>query len=97
MAFTIADLKREVSATGSHFFDRETMRLFGDTMANFGLRRAKVKTMYGATGKYTGPEGLEADCWELYRKRPVKNGGPFQKSSFYFRCDNFRRVFPVEG
>jgi hypothetical protein len=51
-----------------HFFDRETMRFFGDTMQNFGVRDfGTVKTITS--------NGVETVAvWELYRKRPVKNG-----------------------
>ena len=43
----------------SHFFDRKTMKFFGDTMRNYGVRKAELN---GVT------------VWELYRKRPVKHG-----------------------
>ena len=43
----------------SHFFDRKTMQFFGDTMRNYGVRKAEI-------------EGV--DVWELYRKRPTKHG-----------------------
>lgn len=33
---TPAAIRAAVVATGSHFFDRDTMRFFGDTMRNFG-------------------------------------------------------------
>ena len=44
---------------GSHYFDRKTMQFFGDTMRNYGVRKAEI-------------EGVAV--WELYRKRPVKYG-----------------------
>lgn len=44
----------------SHYFDRNTMKFFGDTMRNYGVRTALVKD--------------NVECWELYRKRPVNNG-----------------------
>ena len=47
---------------GKRFFARETMKFFGDTMANYGVRDA-------------------GDCWELYRKNPVRNG--LQNSHFF--------------
>jgi hypothetical protein len=51
-----------------HFFDRRTMRFFGDTMRNFGVRDGKkVKTI-------TSSGVAEVEVWELYRKRPVKGG-----------------------
>ena len=43
----------------SHYFDRKTMQFFGDTMRNYGVRKAEI-------------EGVAV--WELYRKRPVKHG-----------------------
>ena len=42
----------------SHYFDRKTMKFFGDTMRNYGVRKAEI-------------EGIAV--WELYRKRPVKH------------------------
>lgn len=36
---TASELKAAVDATGSHFFTRDTMRFFGDTMANYGVRQ----------------------------------------------------------
>jgi hypothetical protein len=50
------------------FFDRKTMRFFGDTMQNFGVRDGgKVNTL-----TKNGVETVEV--WELYRKRPIKGG-----------------------
>jgi len=42
-----------------HFFDRATLRFFGDTMKNYGV----VKTTFN---------GVPA--FELFRRRPVKHG-----------------------
>ena len=58
---TPSELKHKITQTGEepYFFSRETMRFFGDTMANFGCRRAEHKGTL---------------CWELYRKRPVRHG-----------------------
>ena len=58
---TQSELKANVLAHDhdSHFFDRKTMQFFGDTMRNYGVRRAES-------------EGVAV--WELYRKRPVKHG-----------------------
>ena len=63
-----------------HFFDWKTMRLFGDTMRNFGVRDAgKVRGM--------GAHGIEEpEVWELFRKRPVKGG--HHGTLAYFRKDN---------
>ena len=58
---TPSELKTSILAhdPDSHFFDRKTMQFFGDTMRNYGVRKAEI-------------EGV--DVWELYRKRPVKHG-----------------------
>ena len=75
-----SELKYHVEqGSDSHFFERRTMKFFGDTMANYGCRQATVKTRDGLV-----------DAWELYRKRPVKHG---LKSSAYFAADDYRRVF----
>ena len=34
---TIYDIKYEMQERGSHFFDRKTLKFFGDTMKNFGV------------------------------------------------------------
>ena len=58
---TPSELKEKVEAAGhdSHFFDRDTLRFFGDTMSNYSVRRAIVG------GR---------DVYVLSRKRPVKHG-----------------------
>ena len=58
---TPSELKVNILAhdPDSHFFDRKTMQFFGDTMRNYGVRRAEI-------------DGVPV--WELYRKRPVKHG-----------------------
>jgi hypothetical protein len=73
------ELKEKVEATGSHFFERDSMKFFGDTMKNYGVRSASVETH---------TQGV-VDVWELYRIHPVKMGN--QKPA-YFRKDNFERV-----
>jgi hypothetical protein len=63
-----------------HFFSRETMRFFGDTMRNFGVTDAgKIRTM-----TVNGIEEVEA--WELYRKRPV-NGGVYGHCAYFGKKD----------
>lgn len=59
---TPSELKHlyELSNEDGHFFDRKTMRFFGDTMRNFGCALISKK------------DGKE--LYQLYRKRPVKNG-----------------------
>jgi hypothetical protein len=69
---TSYELKRlyETKNPDGHFFDRDTMNFFGDRMSNFGVRKAEIN------GEHV---------WELYRKRPVKNG---LKTSHYFKNGN---------
>jgi hypothetical protein len=84
---TAFELKRlhERNNPEGHFFDRKTMRFFGDTMRNFGVRDGgKIKTLTEA-----GVE--EVEVWELYRKRPVKSG--VHGFCRYFRKDNGQEVF----
>ncbi len=88
---TPSELKAHVQAgTETHFFDRDTMRFFGDTMRNYGVRSAVVTTEYNAAGEYV-KEGITRDCWELFRKHAVKHG---LKDSAYFDKATFARVFP---
>lgn len=74
---TASDLKRFVESTNEepHFFDRSSMKFFGDTMRNYGVRD------YG-------------DCWELYRRKPVKHG---LKNSAYFDKVTGKRRFDKKG
>lgn len=74
---TPSRLKQEIQKAGteSYFFTRESMKFFGDTMKNYGCRSATVG-------------GVE--CWELWRKRPVKNG---IQSSTYFCKKTLKRIF----
>jgi hypothetical protein len=55
------ELKRlyEMKNPDGHFFDREAMKFFGDSMTNFAVRKAEING---------------EQVWELYRKRAVKNG-----------------------
>lgn len=76
---TPSDLKMHVENTGSHFFTRETMSFFGDTMNNYGVRSATI----------IDTSGREVECWELWRKKPVKYG---HQQSAYFDKKNFDYV-----
>lgn len=67
----------------SHFFDRDTMRHFGDTMANFGCRRETVADHRGVVTHH---------CWELYRKRPVRCG---LQAPHYFDRQTLAIVHPA--
>ena len=88
---TPSELKHNVEISGNepHFFTKDTMKFFGDTMSNYGVRSATIKT-YDDTvvnGKY---EIVEIEVWELYRKRPVKHG---LSDSTYFCKKTFKRIF----
>ena len=76
------ELRRRVSATGSYFFTAKSMKFSGDTMRNYGVRAKPVLVV-----PPSGGPGVQ--CWELYRKQPVKHG---LTKSAYFACDDFRRV-----
>lgn len=91
-----SELKFKVETRGSdsHFFSRRTMRFFGDTMKNYGVRAVSVVTAYDAAGSYAGKAGITVQCWELYRKHPVKHG---LRESAYFAQDDYRRVYPARG
>lgn len=73
---TPSELKYEIEKTDPEncYFSRDSVRFFGDTMRNYGVRST-------AGGLY----------WELYRKRPVKNG---LKESVYWDKTTFKRSFP---
>jgi hypothetical protein len=77
---TPSKLKWEVQNTNTdkYFFTRDTMKFFGDTMSNYGVR-AKPVMVNGQT------------CWELYRRRAVKNN---IIDSAFFDVITFKRVIP---
>ena len=82
---TASDLKMFVEASGNepYFFTRDTMRFFGDTMRNYGVRKpVPVVTIGGET----------VQAFELYRRKPVKHG---LRKSAWFNATTFARVFPI--
>lgn len=79
---TPSQLRYLVESTGSNHFTRDSMRFFGDTMRNYGVRRCTVVTR----------DGERLTVWQLYRRRPVKHGN---RSPAYFDMGG-RRVFNVE-
>lgn len=78
---TPSELKQLTEQTSPYFFTSKTMKFFGDTMKNYGVRSCQVDTV---TRK-------NVSTWELYRKRPVKHG---LQNSAYFDKKTFERVFP---
>lgn len=79
---TPADLKYYVEQTGSYFFERSSMKFFGDTMANYGVRSKPV-----TVETWDDP----VMCWEMYRKKPVKHG---LNTSAFFSVADYSRVLP---
>lgn len=79
---TAYDLKYAVEAANpsSKFFTPNNMRFAGDRMSNYGVCKATIET-------YQGP----VECWELFRKKPVKHG--LQRSA-YFDCETFAQRWP---
>lgn len=80
---TTSDLKYMVEQSNKepYFFTRKTMRFFGDTMRNYGVRKRYLTTNYYE----------KLPVYELYRRKPVKHG---LQASAYFNCETFKRVFP---
>ncbi len=76
---TVNELEQATQETSPYFFTRDTMKFFGDTMANYGVRSAVVNTWT--------QENVEV--WELYRKRAVKHN---MQNSTYFNKETFKRV-----
>ena len=83
---TPSELKARIESADreSYFFTRKTMKFFGDTMKNYGVRQTIIRTR--------NADALPV--WELYRKRPVKHG---LKKSAYFDKDTFCQVRTMEG
>jgi len=84
---TASELKYRVEQAGHspYMFSRDAMKFFGDTMSNFGVRSKPVTVETYSGGQY--------QCWELYRRRPVKHKN---QGSFYFEVDTFRRIHGKE-
>ena len=79
---TASELKYNLEHSGNepYYFTRRTMKFFGDTMRNYGVRSNVVFD-------YEGNKHL---VWELYRKNPVKCNN---QSSDYFEKETYKRVF----
>ncbi len=89
---TSSELKYQVEQAGHepYFFTHKTMRFFGDTMRNYGVRDGgTIETEWDEAGNYT-ETSRTIEIWELYRKKPVKHG---LSKSVYFDKKTFKRVF----
>lgn len=83
---TASDLKFAVEQSGNepYFFTRETMKFFGDTMRNYGVRGPiTIEAHNGFT------DSGKISVYELFRRRPVKHN---LTDSAYFCAETFRRV-----
>jgi hypothetical protein len=82
---TASELKYlyESNNSNGHYFDYRTMRFFGDTMHNFGVRDG------GKVLSITTNGIEEVEVWELYRKRPVHGLHGF---AAFFRKDNGKQL-----
>jgi hypothetical protein len=80
---TASDLKYQYQLNNpdGHFFDRETMRFFGDTMRNYGVRSKPVKV--------SRSDGEIVECYVLYRRHAVKHG---LQSDRYFDVNTFKDI-----
>lgn len=76
--------KHETNHPDSKFFTKNNMKFMGDTMSNYGVRSAIVDTCTRS--------GIE--CWELYRKRPVKCN---VQASSYFSKETFEFIHKKIG
>ncbi len=88
-----SELKANVEHNGHDrlFFTRDTMKFFGDTMKNYGVRATTIRYTEWVGDEPTG-RTVYLDVWELFRRRPVKHG---MRDSAFFTQDTFRRVFPA--
>jgi hypothetical protein len=86
---TPSELKyhHELAEPNCFFFSRDSMKHFGDTMKNYGVRSAKLTVRYDNNGDYLDGEKQIIDVWELYRKKPVKCG---VKTSAFFCKTTFK-------
>ena len=91
---TPSELKYQIEQTGKeqHYFDRKTMKFWGDTMKNYGVRSVTVLAQFNEHGEYN-EEGYPTETWELYRKRPVKHG---MSKSAYFRKSDYSRIHSIK-
>jgi hypothetical protein len=89
---TPTDLKYNVLRRDpdSHFFDRKTMKFFGDTMANFRCCSTTILTNWDEFGSYIEPP-VEVEVWCLYRKRNPKG-----LSCYYFDKQTFEQVYEAK-
>lgn len=84
---TASDLKYMYEKLNpKNFFDRATMKFFGDTMSNYyvPLHKGKARMV-----QVLQSDGTIANCYALQRKRHVKGG---LTATTYFCSSTFERV-----
>lgn len=77
---TSSQLKYKLEQKGSHFFNRKTMKFFGDTMVNFRLY----------SGEVTGRSGNTHQVWCVQRKKSTKIP---MDTVYYWDKETLERVF----
>lgn len=80
--------KHNAGSPGSQYFDHDAMRHTGDTMANYGVRPARMMTPL-----LNGVEQPQRMVYELYRRKPVKGAFGVLTASAYFDAETFQKVF----
>jgi hypothetical protein len=73
--------RHEACNADSFFFDRKSMKFFGDTMANYYVPAASVRVRRSC--------GTIVECYELQRRKPVKHS---LASSAYFCIHSYARI-----
>ena len=81
---TTHELKAKVDATGSHFFDRETLKFFGDTMRNFACGRNPIEI--------TDKMGELRQVYALWRIKTNAKLGKYGNEPYYFDAVTFAQV-----
>jgi len=85
---TASDLKHAYQTVdGGHFFDRKSMKFFGDTMSNYYVPVKNGTARVFNVETHTGTH----QCYALERKRPV-NGGLYKTA--YFDVNTFEYILP---
>lgn len=88
---TASELKYQIESADptTHFFDRDSMKFFGDSMRNYGVRSTTIHAITDSGARDIGSR----EVWELYRRRAVKHG---LRDSAYFDKETYRRVFAMK-
>jgi hypothetical protein len=78
---TKSELRQKVTETGSHYFDRKSMKFFGDTMRNYWCSRHPIDVIDN--------RGNPRKVYALGRNKPVKHNQVF---TVYFDAETFEQV-----